>query len=311
MLLLIPKFLTQLFLGSLALWIVLSTAIPQLLLRFQEPQIRDLTFTQPLYPYNSLTSPTPLPIRDSTIFFVIGHPDDEVMFFSPSLVELAKPKHNNHVKLLCFSKGDAADVSFGAIRSQELRTSARIVGLQTEDVVVLDNYKDGMDVKWLPQDVAKTLHEQVGDAGQSAQTVLITFDRQGVSNHPNHISLYYGCKEYFKTFVQLHGALKLYVLKSLNFWEKYSFTVLTNVELLVDLVSKFFLNTLKININVSFFNTYNGRSLSSIKFYSDLNMLSVSYAAMAYGHFSQMVWFRYGWLMFSRYLTFNHLIQIH
>ncbi|KAM9915211.1 hypothetical protein OXX59_010606, partial [Metschnikowia pulcherrima] len=24
-----------------------------------------------------------------------------------------------------------------------------------------------------------------------------------------------------------------------------------------------------------------------------------------------MVWFRYGWLMFSRYLTFNHLIQIH
>ncbi|GEQ68619.1 hypothetical protein JCM33374_g2287 [Metschnikowia sp. JCM 33374] len=311
MFLLVPKFILRLVLVSLALWIVLSTAIPQLSSRFHEPQIRDLNFTHTIYPYNSLTSPTPLPIRDSTIYFVIGHPDDEVMFFSPSLVELAKPKHNNRVRLLCFSKGDAADVSFGAIRSQELRHSARIVGLEPQDVVVMDNYKDGMDVKWGPHDVARSLHEQIGEAGQSPKTVLITFDEQGVSNHPNHIALYHGCKEYFNTYVKSRGTSRLYVLKSLNFWEKYSFTLLTNAELLVDLVSKFFLNTLKINIHISFFNSYTGRSLSSIKFYSDLNMLSLSYAAMAYGHYSQMVWFRYGWLMFSRYLTFNHLIQIH
>ncbi len=35
------------------------------------------------------------------------------------------------------------------------------------------------------------------------------------------------------------------------------------------------------------------QNLNDIRFYSDLNMLSLSYAAMAYGHFSQMVWFRY------------------
>ncbi|KAF8004799.1 hypothetical protein HF325_000256 [Metschnikowia pulcherrima] len=303
-----PRFLIRLFLTSLALWIVLSTAIPQVLLRFSEPQIRDLNFTHLIYPYNSLTSPAPPPIRNSTVYFVIGHPDDEVMFFLPSLVELAKPKHNNVVKLICFSKGDAADASFGDIRAQELRNSARIVGLEPQNVVVMDKFKDGMDIQWHAADVAESLHTHISQSKDS-DVVLITFDEFGVSSHPNHISLYYGCREYFRTYVKL--PLRLYVLKSLNFWEKYSFTLLTNVELLVDIVSRFFLNTLKININVSFFNTYSGRSLSLVKFYSDLNMLSVSYAAMAYGHYSQMVWFRYGWLMFSRYLTFNHLIQIH
>ncbi|OBA22761.1 LmbE-like protein [Metschnikowia bicuspidata var. bicuspidata NRRL YB-4993] len=309
MLFLVPKFLVRLFLGSFALWIILSTAIPQLLLKFLEPQIRDLHFTQTAYPYNSLTTPAPPPIRNSTVVFVIGHPDDEVMFFSPSLVELAKPKHHNRIKLLCFSRGDAVDVSFGGIRAQELRSSARIIGVEPHDVVVLDEFQDGMDVQWKAADVAETLRQQIGRAAET--TVVITFDEQGVSSHPNHISLYHGCKEYFQTHVEPHAAARLYVLKSLNFWEKYSFTALTNVELLVDLVLKFFLNTLKININVSFFSAYSGRSLSSIKFYSDLNMLSLSYAAMAYGHYSQMVWFRYGWLMFSRYLTFNHLIQLH
>ena len=46
-----------------------------------------------------------------------------------------------------------------------------------------------------------------------------------------------------------------------------------------------------------------------VRLYSELNMLRLSYAAMAYGHFSQMVWFRYAWLLLSRYLTYNHLIE--
>ncbi|RKP29182.1 hypothetical protein METBISCDRAFT_28439, partial [Metschnikowia bicuspidata] len=77
-------------------------------------------------------------------------------------------------------------------------------------------------------------------------------------------------------------------------------------------VLRFFLrNVLNININISFFDSFAHKQLPCIKVYSDLNMLSVSYAAMAYGHFSQMVWFRYGWLVLSRYLTFNHLTQIY
>ena len=305
----IPKYIFKLFLLSFAVWIILSTAIPQISMKFHNHHIQTNTFIRPNYPYNSITSPTPLPIRNSTVYFVIGHPDDEVMFFSPSLVEISKPKHGNHVRLVCFSRGDAVHESFASIRSQELRASARIIGVADEDVIILD-YKDGMDITWRSNDVAQSLGDIISTKADK-NIVVITFDAHGVSGHANHISLYHGTKEFFRSKVGNNDSFRLYVLKSLNFWEKYSFTLLTNVELFFDLLSRHvFSSLLKINVNVSFFNQFNGNQVSLVKVYSDLNMLSVSYAAMAYGHFSQMVWFRYGWILFSRYLTYNHLVQI-
>lgn len=305
----IPQYISR-FIGiSTVIWVILSTAIPQISMKIHDPQILTNIFVRSNYPYNSITSPTPLPIRNSTVYFVIGHPDDEVMFFSPSIVEISKPKHGNHVRLVCFSRGDAVHLSFGDIRSQELRTSARIIGIADLDVIILDGYKDGMDIEWSPEDVANSLSAIINTKDRGDVSV-ITFDEHGVSNHPNHISLYHGTKEFFRKNVS--GAnFRLYVLKSLNFWEKYTFTVLTNVELFFDLMSKFiFKDFLKLNVNVSFYNHFSKDHLSLIKVYSDLNMLSLSYAAMAYGHYSQMVWFRYGWIVFSRYLTYNHLIQL-
>ena len=197
----------------------------------------------------------------------------------------------------------------GRVRTEELYKSGGILGLKENDIKVIDSFKDGMDEKWDVDDIQRTLEETVGKKSKET-LVLITFDEDGVSKHPNHISLYYGTKKFFQTYYnnpERNG--KLYVLKSLNFLEKYSFNILTNVELFVDHLSKLLIsNILKIKVNVSFFN--NKTNNQSIKIYSDLNMLSVSYAAMSYGHYSQMVWFRYGWLILSRYLTFNHLIEI-
>lgn len=294
---------------SFVVWVILSTVIPQIELKYTDPQIRANKYQKSSYPYNSITSPTPLPLQNSTVYYVIGHPDDEVMFFLPSLIEISKPKHHNHVKIICFSRGDAVDESFGTIRSEELILSARIMGVKQEDVTILNKYKDGMDEHWNEDDILSSLSSIIGK-NTGKPVVLITFDEEGVSNHPNHISLYHGTKKYYKTYLSKRDNAKLYVLKSLNFLEKYSFTLLSNVELFVNHLSKLVIkNLLNIDINVSFFSS-TSHTQQSLKFYSDLNMLSVSYAAMAYGHFSQMVWFRYGWLIFSRYLTFNHLIEI-
>lgn len=306
MLLRFPLLIAKIFLWSFLAWVLLLTAIPQISLGLSDSQVANSIFQSDAYPYNSLTTPAPLPISNSTVYFIIGHPDDEVMFFSPSIVELTKAKHNNLVKIVCFSKGDAVDPSFGNIRAQELRNSARIIGIARDDVIILEGYKDGMDVEWDTTSIAEKLMSLIKG---STSPVVVTFDERGVSNHPNHIALFHGCLKYFETLASRHT--RLYVLKSLGFLEKYLATILTNVELLVQLLSEFFLSILKINVDVSFFNSHNKPAISSIKFYSDLNMLSVSYAAMAYGHFSQMVWFRYGWLFFSRYLTFNHLVQLH
>lgn len=322
---------------SFLVWVVLTTVIPQTLIKYANKEIQSGKFLTSGYPYLSLLGASP--IQNSDVYYVIGHPDDEVMFFAPSLIELAKPKNNNTVNLICFSNGDATDESMGHIRTAELVQSARILGVHSDRVTVLglDQYKDGMNIQWDAEDITKTLESYIDHTSVGSSLVVITFDDKGVSGHPNHISLYHGVRRWYnKNFTRpsYHNLLKknvaalavavrsgsgnvvdckIYGLKSLNFWEKYSFTVLTNVELFVEHLSKLIIsNILKFNVNISFFNPVPAQPHTPppIMFYSDLNMLSVAYAAMSYGHFLQMVWFRYGWLLLSRYLTFNQLIPI-
>lgn len=39
------------------------------------------------------------------ICLLIAHPDDEAMFFSPTVLALTAPEAGNHVKILCLSSG--------------------------------------------------------------------------------------------------------------------------------------------------------------------------------------------------------------
>jgi len=43
--------------------------------------------------------------RDKAIVLLIAHPDDEAMFFAPTLLALTDPALGNHVKILCLSSG--------------------------------------------------------------------------------------------------------------------------------------------------------------------------------------------------------------
>lgn len=45
------------------------------------------------------------PIEDRTVLLVIAHPDDEAMFFAPTLLGLLAPSAHNTVHLLCLSTG--------------------------------------------------------------------------------------------------------------------------------------------------------------------------------------------------------------
>lgn len=289
---------------SFCLWVALSTVIPQLLTRYgRESDIKAR---------NGRTS-TILPssasmVQNSTIYFIIAHPDDEVMFFSPSVIEFSKENHKNKIKLICFSKGDADSAVMGNIRTRELYESARILGISQDSVILLDEFKDGMNEDWDTQRIAEILKSKINHKA-SERTVLVTFDQDGVSGHPNHKALHYGVLHYIKLIGGRGHDTRVLMLQSLNFLEKYSSTILTNVELFVENISRLiFSSFLNVKINISFFNSK--YSTQVLKIYSDLNMLSVSYAAMAYGHYSQMVWFRYGWLLLSRYLTYNHLIEV-
>lgn len=44
-------------------------------------------------------------IQGRNILLVIAHPDDEVMFFGPTLIGITNPAAENSVRVLCLSNG--------------------------------------------------------------------------------------------------------------------------------------------------------------------------------------------------------------
>lgn len=77
-------------------------------------------------------------LKNKRICLLIAHPDDEAMFFSPTVLALTDPKHGNHFKIICFSTGNADGL--GETRKKELVKSATMLGLRTEDdVLVIDD----------------------------------------------------------------------------------------------------------------------------------------------------------------------------
>ena len=44
-------------------------------------------------------------LRNKRICLLIAHPDDEAMFFAPTIIALTSEELGNHVKILCLSSG--------------------------------------------------------------------------------------------------------------------------------------------------------------------------------------------------------------
>jgi N-acetylglucosaminylphosphatidylinositol deacetylase len=77
-------------------------------------------------------------LRNKRICLLIAHPDDEAMFFAPTVLALTRPETGNHVKILCLSTGNAAGL--GETRKKELVKSGMMLGLrQEDDVFVIDS----------------------------------------------------------------------------------------------------------------------------------------------------------------------------
>lgn len=60
-----------------------------------------------LYLYTVSVVSTRFPtLRNKRICLLIAHPDDEAMFFAPTVLALTRPETGNHVKILCLSSGE-------------------------------------------------------------------------------------------------------------------------------------------------------------------------------------------------------------
>ena len=276
-------------------------------------------------------------LRNKRICLLIAHPDDEAMFFSPTLLALTEPVLGNHVKILCLSTGN--NDGLGAVRQKELIASAGLLGLRapSEDVLVLDspNFPDSMTAEWPVHLVAEVLssafsppaasfaRKGAANKGNGAVKtsegppeatidVLLTFDKGGVSGHVNHISLYHGARTWLEGLMKGREGWRcpvgLYTLTSTSLVRKYISIFDAPSTMIWGIVSGVFTSGRNLEGRSSGGREGAARpAADKLLFVNDLMQYRTAQRAMTNGHKSQMIWFRWGWIGVGRYMIVNDL----
>ena len=218
------------------------------------------------------------PTKKDNILLVIAHPDDESMFFVPTITTLV---HNSNVYILCLSTGNYDGL--GETRTKELYASGLILGIQQQNIHIINDplLQDGKNNQWLQENVAKQI-----DVAVKLWSInkIITFDEYGVSGHENHIDTSRGVVYYYQTYKwgdeTRPSTNYVYQLESTNICRKYAGV-----------------------LDVMYSLTQQGSQC-----FCSLTPW-INYAAMQ-AHFSQFVWYRRLFVLFSRYTYCNNLIKL-
>lgn len=218
-----------------------------------------------------------------SVLLVIAHPDDECMFFSPIITSLISAGVSLHV--LCLSTGN--NDGLGEIRKKELTKSCAVLGVKStiiDDELLKDGWRE-----WEAENVSDVL-EVVLETHKGINT-LMTFDRNGISGHPNHCSVWNGVR-YFASIAE----------------KDYSLLELETVPVVCKYIG--ILSSIYDYVNEGIQRTLPKESSQSKRVFvgvSSIRQFVKGFSAMRQ-HKSQLAWFRFLYLIFSRYMTINSLI---
>ncbi|XP_007943771.1 N-acetylglucosaminyl-phosphatidylinositol de-N-acetylase [Orycteropus afer afer] len=210
---------------------------------------------------------------ESRTLLVIAHPDDEAMFFAPTVLGLARLRHQ--VSVLCFSTGNYYNQ--GEIRKEELLQSCDVLGIPSSNVMIIDNraFPDDPGVQWDTEHVASLLLQHIEANGIN---LVVTFDARGVSGHINHIAVHAGVRT-LHSEGRLPKGCSVLTLQTVNVVRKY-------ISLL--------------DLPFSLLQTQN------VLFVLTNEEVAQAKKAMSCHH-SQLLWFRHLYVFFSRYMRINSL----
>lgn len=155
------------------------------------------------------------------ILFSFAHPDDETFSSGGTIAKMVKAGHV--VKLICATRGEAGEVGdppvckksdIAKIRSAELENAAKILGIsQIYFLGLIDGTLHKIPVSKIQEPVLEILQKEKPD-------VVITFNKTGGSNHPDHkavgkatTKVFTGYMESIKKHVRLYhtGMPKSYI----------------------------------------------------------------------------------------------------
>lgn len=289
----------------------------------------------------------------SRVLLVTAHPDDESLFFAPTVISLLS--HKQHISnlenvaqgaevyFLCLSAGDADGL--GQIRKQELVHSLDVFGIDEDKRWIVDNpyvkspcnllntyinhifagrnLKDNITITWDPQVIADVVKPYIVsheinvvssipvtwclDAYHDIHPQILTFDHQGISSHPNHKAIPLGLEHLLSSRLS-HPIPKLYTLISLPLFAKFQGP-------LAPILAKYdlFLQRIWQSIHAYFFGTPSevgpDDRLVLPVFVSGVQEYLTALKSMRQ-HRSQLVWFRYLYVVASRYMWVNEWLEV-
>lgn len=209
------------------------------------------------------------------VLVVVAHPDDECMFFGPTIFRLCE--QGADVYILCLSNGNYEGK--GHIRRKELWSACHELGVPDENIcIIMDTrMKDDPKLQWPVPVIAKLIHHKLESLDIDT---LVTFDRGGVSSHANHSAVFYAVAYMFVEKL-IPKRCTVYTLDSVNILRKYIG--------FLDLPLSFVLSSKRYFLRW----TESRRIVRAMK-----------------RHQSQMVWFRYLYVALSRYMVINTLRRI-
>ncbi|GKT85598.1 glycosyltransferase family 32 protein [Colletotrichum tofieldiae] len=118
-----------------------------------------------------------------SILVVTAHPDDECLFFAPTILGILDRNRKIRGGLLAMSIGN--NYGIGEMRKRELRGSCAALGIELSRCEALDHpdLQDNPTAWWDAAIIQSILEDYVHKWNVS---VIITFDEGGVSGHINH-----------------------------------------------------------------------------------------------------------------------------
>eukprot|EP00794_Sanderia_malayensis_P010940 gene10940-12101_t len=153
---------------------------------------------------------------NGSVLFVTAHPDDESMFFAPSILHSLRHLGRNNVYVLCLTTGDY--YGQGRVRAKEIIEACDSLGMRNNNVFICDNvaFKDGMS-DWDTNKVECEIRRIVKDYNIMN---IVTFDSYGISGHHDHIKISEALKS-AKRIDMCDLKPNLYTLESVNILRKY------------------------------------------------------------------------------------------
>jgi N-acetylglucosaminylphosphatidylinositol deacetylase len=228
---------------------------------------------------------------------VIAHPDDESMFFVPTIGALVA--QGKAIWILCLTTGDYDGL--GKQREKELHRAGSLLGVNK--VIVKDDLKDHPSERWPIPTVSKAIRQALAEnlPPDCERMVVVTFDQFGVSGHVNHLDTFHGvcdiAKDQQLSISNASNEARLIPVEALQ------------LESERNVLWKYLPVVSWIILLLSFFTTIPSMSSRGSQRTFRLNEPWLNWKAMA-THESQFVWYRRLFVVFSCYTYVNKLKPI-